>query len=272
MSATEKPNNTSASQNKSRQQKPTRPDGFHHHLLHEHAWTIELDSSGGHSDYLELMPSVEITLAFSAAALLILLLPGPAVLFVVSRGITQGSRGGLMSVAGLHLGSLVHVVAAAVGLSAVLVRSAMAFSTVKYAGAAYLVYLGIRTLRSRSTPPDVPVQPAGSPPAVSMRASFQEGLVVNLLNPKLALFFLAVLPQFVRTESGSFVGQILILGLIFIAIGFTTDSLYALSAARAAAWMRSRPQLAQRQRILAGCSYIGLGLLAAVSPRPNTLK
>jgi threonine/homoserine/homoserine lactone efflux protein len=213
------------------------------------------------------MPSMQVLLAFTAASVLILLMPGPAVLFVVSRGISQGSRGALMSVAGLHAGSLVHVFAAAAGLSALLVRSGTAFSVVKYAGAVYLVYLGVRTLRSHSAAPlTVEV------PLVSLKRSFREGFFVNVLNPKLALFFLAVLPQFVRANSGSVLGQILLLAVLFVLLGLLTDSVYALGAARLGSWMQTRPALARRQRTLAGVSYIGLGALAAFSPRPTTLK
>jgi threonine/homoserine/homoserine lactone efflux protein len=219
------------------------------------------------ADYLGHVPSTQMLIAFSIASVLILLVPGPAVVFVISRGISQGSRGALMSVAGLHAGSLVHVIAAAAGLSALLVRSATAFSVVKYAGAAYLMYLGVRTLRSQTTIP----RTLELPP-VSLKRSLREGFIVNLLNPKLALFFLAVLPQFVRPENDSILVQILSLGILFVVLGLLTDSAYALGAARLGSWLQTRPMLANRQRTFAGLSYLGLGALAALSPRPSTLK
>src|SRR5437868_2529285 len=145
------------------------------------------DAQGG--CYPPGMPVAGLGL-FVVAALLLLITPGPAVLYIVTRSMDQGRRAGLVSMLGVHAGTLVHIGAAAAGLSALLMASATAFSVVKYLGAAYLVYLGVRRLRDRST------RAAARPPAVRLRRAFVDGVVDNLLNPKTALLFLASLPQF----------------------------------------------------------------------------
>ena len=194
---------------------------------------------------------------FVLAALLLLITPGPAVLYIVTRSMDQGRRAGLVSMLGVHAGTLVHVAAAAAGLSALLMASATAFSVVTYLGAGYLVYLGVRRLLDRST------RTADRPPAVALRRAFVDGFVVNLLNPKTALFFLAFLPQFVDVTRGQVGVQILVLGLIFVALGMVTDGLYALGAGTAARWLRSRPRFLAGERWVSGGMYIGLGVAAA---------
>jgi threonine/homoserine/homoserine lactone efflux protein len=197
---------------------------------------------------------------FVVAALLLLLTPGPAVLYIVTRSVGQGRRAGLVSVAGVHAGTFVHVAAAAAGLSAVLAASATAFGVVRYLGAAYLVYLGVRHLRARAA------APSGAPPALrSLGRAFVDGLVVNVLNPKTALFFLAFLPQFVSVSRGGAAGQIVALGGLFVLLGLVTDGLYALTAGTAARWLRARGALAAAGRWIPGTMYIGLGLAAALS-------
>jgi threonine/homoserine/homoserine lactone efflux protein len=197
---------------------------------------------------------------FTVAALLLLLTPGPAVLYIVARSIDQGRQAGLVSMLGVHVGTLVHVAAAAAGLSAVLAASATAFTVVKYLGAAYLVYLGLRRLLARGPG-------AGNGPVRVPRLSraFVDGVVVNVLNPKTALFFLAFLPQFVDVGRGQVGLQILALGGIFVALGLLTDGGYALTAGTAGQWLRGHPRFLASERWVSGSMYIGLGLAAALT-------
>jgi threonine/homoserine/homoserine lactone efflux protein len=196
---------------------------------------------------------------FVAAALALLLVPGPAVLYIVARSIDQGRSAGLVSVLGVHLGSLVHVTAAAVGLSSLLVSSATAFSVVKYAGAAYLIYLGARALLSRQPGKAVEVRQA------PLKTLLRQGAVVNILNPKTALFFLAFLPQFVDPAAGSSALQLAFFGLLFVTLGLVTDSLYALAAGTAGEWLRSSRFFVGARRWVSGTVFIGLGLATALS-------
>jgi len=197
---------------------------------------------------------------FVVAALVLLITPGPAVLYIVTRSIDQGRWAGLVSMLGVHVGTLVHVAAAAVGLSAVLVASATAFTAVKWLGAAYLVYLGVRRILDRTVTGSVA---SGRPRR--LRRAFLDGVVVNTLNPKTALFFLAFLPQFVDLSRGHPGAQILGLGLLFVLLGTLTDGAYALGAGTAARWLRGRPRFLAGERWVSGGVYIGLGVVAAVS-------
>jgi threonine/homoserine/homoserine lactone efflux protein len=199
-------------------------------------------------------------LVFVGAALALLLVPGPAVLYIVARSVHQGRSAGLASVLGIHVGTLVHIVAATIGLSALVVSSATAFTVVKLLGAAYLVVLGIRTLLGRDEPADV----AGLP-ARGRRRDFAEGIVVNVLNPKTALFFLAFLPQFVDPESGSPALQILVLGVVFMVLGLVTDSAWALAAGTAGGWLRGHRGFLRTQRYVTGSVYVGLGVATALT-------
>jgi threonine/homoserine/homoserine lactone efflux protein len=198
---------------------------------------------------------------FAVAALALLVVPGPAVLYIVARSVHQGRRAGLASVLGIHVGTLVHVLAATIGLSALLVSSATAFTVVKLLGAAYLVLLGIRTLLGR----DGAVEEAPSGPTRGRRRDFAEGIVVNVLNPKTALFFLAFLPQFVDPDHGHASLQILVLGLTFMALGFVTDSLWALAAGTAGGVLRGSRRFVRAQRYVSGTVYLGLGVLTALA-------
>jgi threonine/homoserine/homoserine lactone efflux protein len=195
---------------------------------------------------------------FSVAAIALLLIPGPAVLYVVVQSAEQGRRAGLASVAGIHVGSLVHVAAATAGLSAVIVASATAFSLVKYAGAAYLVYLGVRELLERAPPVEAHRQ------SEPLRRSFVRGIVVNVLNPKTALFFLAFLPQFVDRARGGVWSQVLVLGLLFIGLGLLSDSLYAVAAGTVGSLLRRKRRAL---RYGSGLVYVGLGATAAFAKR-----
>jgi threonine/homoserine/homoserine lactone efflux protein len=195
---------------------------------------------------------------FCLAALALLAIPGPAVLYVVVQSAEQGRRVGLASVAGIHLGTVVHVAAAAAGLSALIVTSAVAFSTVKYAGAAYLIYLGVRKLFERA-PPD-----EHEPARDSLRRAFARGAVVNVLNPKTALFFLAFLPQFIDTDRGGVWSQALVLGVVFMVLGLMSDSLYALAAGTVGGLLRRKRRAL---RYGSGIVFIGLGTAAALTKR-----
>src|SRR5215211_1194808 len=203
------------------------------------------------------MPETHTLVLFALAALALLLVPGPAVLYIVACSAEHGRRAGLVSVAGVHVGTLVHTTAAAVGLSALVVSSAVAFSTVKYAGAAYLVYLGIRKLVAGD---DVEPETSG---AVSTRGLFLQGAVVNILNPKTALFFLAFVPQFVDPDRAVW-PQVVAFGLTFVVVGFVSDGLYAIAAGSLAGWLRHH---ARRSRLASGSILVGLGAVAAFAKR-----
>jgi threonine/homoserine/homoserine lactone efflux protein len=199
---------------------------------------------------------------FVAASVALLLTPGPAVLYIVARSVEQGRAAGLVSVLGIHLGTVVHVAAAAIGLSALLVSSALAFAIVKYLGAAYLVWIGIRTFMAKDPDPEAPVVQAGP-----LRRAFRDGFVVNLLNPKTAIFFLAFLPQFVDPARGALHWQILVLGLTFMGLGVVSDGVFALAAGAAGGFLRRNRRFLRFQRWFAGTAFIGLGVTAALATR-----
>jgi threonine/homoserine/homoserine lactone efflux protein len=204
------------------------------------------------------VPDLSSLALFAGAALALLLVPGPAVLYIVARSIEQGRVAGLVSMLGIELGGLVHVAAAALGLSALLVQSAVAFSVVKYAGAAYLVYLGLRKLLARERP-----EAGEARRTKKLGKLFRQGIVVNVLNPKTALFFFAFLPQFVDPDAGTVGLQIGLLGLLFIALAVVSDGSYALAAGTAAQWIRGNPRFLQVKRWVSGSVFVGLGLTAA---------
>ena len=207
-----------------------------------------------------MIPDLATLGLFCVAALALLVVPGPAVLYIVAQSIDGGRRAGLYSTLGVHLGSVVHVAAAAVGLSAILVSSATAFSVVKYAGAAYLVYLGLRQLLARRATVPLDVDRRRSP-----RELLTRGVVVNVLNPKTALFFLAFLPQFVDVSAGQVGLQIAFLGVVFIVVGLLSDGAYALLAGTAAEWLRRSSAFAHVQRFVSGGVFVGLGVATALS-------
>src|SRR5262249_15109562 len=170
---------------------------------------------------------------FLTAATILLITPGPAVLYIVARSVDQGRLAGIVSVLGIQLGTLVHVVAAAFVASALLMSSALAFDGLKYAGALYLVYLGLRTLLRREEP-----AMAAEAPRKSLGAIFAQGALVNVLNPKTALFFLAFLPQFVSPARGSVAVQVVVLGLVFMGLSLITDGTWAVAAGSAGGFLR----------------------------------
>ncbi|MEP7054444.1 MAG: LysE family translocator [Actinomycetota bacterium] len=206
------------------------------------------------------MPTASRFALFVPTALTLLLIPGPAVLYIVTRSVQQGRRAGLASVAGIHTATLVHIAAAAAGVSALLVRSAVLFSIVKYAGAAYLFVLGVATLRRHGF--EAPAAPVRRP----ARQLYMQGFVVNVLNPKTALFFLAFLPQFVDVGRSHVARQMTLLGLTFLLLGAATDSTYAVLAARIGGRLSVNSRLRRRQQLATGGVLIGLGVMAGLSP------
>ncbi len=210
------------------------------------------------------MPDLALYGVFLLAALGLLLVPGPAVLFIVAQSIEGGRRAGLVSTLGVHCGSLVHVAAAALGLSSLLVSSARAFEVVKYAGAAYLIFLGLRTLFARASPPDR----SDTRRADSQR--LRRAATVQILNPKTALFFLAFLPQFVDPNGPAPTLQLLVLGATFVALGLVTDGTYALLAGAVAPRLRRARGAASAGRWASGGILVGLGLTAALTGSRRT--
>ena len=206
------------------------------------------------------MPHLATLLAFSLTALVLLLIPGPAVLYIVSQSVTHGRRAGVVATLGVHTGTMVHIAAAAVGLSAILVSSSLAFAAVRFVGAAYLIYLGVRTLLERHQGP----VHAPLPHELRMSRIYRQGALVTVTNPKTALFFFAFLPQFVDPHGAAVPEQIIVLGITFALLGLVTDSLYGLVAGSAAGWMRGRTAVRSVQRWVTGCIFIGLGVATAV--------
>jgi threonine/homoserine/homoserine lactone efflux protein len=212
------------------------------------------------------MPSPEVFAAFAIASLALLVVPGPSVLYIVTRSMDQGRAAGLISVLGIHTGSIVHVAAAALGLSAILASSALTYGVVKYVGAAYLIWLGIRTLRDRGEE-----RPSVNGRDHSLARIYAQGVVVNVLNPKTALFFLAFLPQFVDVSRGSVPMQIVLLGLTFILLGFISDGTYALVSARVSRTLATRRRSGVVRRWLPGLTLIGLGVVSAFTGRRHAV-
>jgi threonine/homoserine/homoserine lactone efflux protein len=189
----------------------------------------------------------------------LLLIPGPAVIYILNRSVSDGREVGLAAVAGLELGNMVHVVAASAGLSAVLATSATAFNTVKWLGAGYLVFVGVRTLLMR------PATMSGDSTSVTLKRSFTQGVVVNTLNPKVALFFVSYLPQFIDADKGAAWSQALVLGTVFVLIGCCTDGMYALTASALRNKLLTGRTLPIVQRYVAGSVFIALGVMAATT-------
>jgi threonine/homoserine/homoserine lactone efflux protein len=209
------------------------------------------------------LPGTARFAAFIVASLAMLLTPGPAVMYIIARGIVQGWRAGVASAVAVGGGNFVHALMATAGLSALLVASAEAFAVVKWAGAAYLTYVGIRTLRARDPDPTEvapPVQPFG--------AIMRQGFVVAVLNPKTAMFFLAFVPQFVDQAQGNVAAQFFILGSLFAGMGVVTDSAYgALSGALGGLFARRR-QAQRWARMAAGGLYVALGVSTTLAEVP----
>ena len=205
-------------------------------------------------------------LAFVLAALVVLLIPGPGVIYVVTRSLTQGRKAGLVSVLGLSVGALVHVLAATAGLSALLLTSATAFGLVKILGACYLIYLGIRALPTRTS-----VATTSTLQQDSLHRIFADGVLVSVFNPKIAVFFLAFLPQFVNPELGAVTLQFFLLGLLYVILAFCTDGAYALFASYFRSLLGRSRMPESLPRYASGIVYLGLGIGLALSDRKSPL-
>ena len=209
------------------------------------------------------MPNDTLLIGFIAASLVVLLIPGPGVVYVVTTSVSQGCRAGLASVLGLSAGVLVHVAAATVGLSAILLTSATAFSIVKILGAGYLIYLGIRTLFAGRLTLGI----EGST-SVSFYRLCTDGVVVSVFNPKIAVFFLAFLPQFVEPSRGSIPQQVFLLGIVYVGLALITDGAYAILASSLRHWFHGRVMQGPLPRYVSGSVYLGLGVNAAFAETP----
>ena len=216
------------------------------------------------------MGSVGSFVTFCLASVALVVIPGPAVVYIVTRSVDQGRRAGLVSALGIATGGLVHVMAAAVGLSALLYSSATAYEVVRWAGAAYLVFLGVRRLLTRD---DAALAAAASDAvaAESLGRIYGRGVVVNILNPKTALFFFAFLPQFTTADGAGRIGQVAVLGLVFVSIALASDSTYALVASHLGGMLRNSRAWGAARRWWSGTIYVVLGVVTAVTGhRPST--
>src|SRR5690349_6689010 len=198
------------------------------------------------------MPSLGTFALFSVAAVALAVVPGPAVTYIVTQSVDKGRRAGLVSAGGVASGGLVHVIAATVGLSALIASSATAFTVVKLVGAVYLIAVGIQRIRSRDDD-DAP-EPAPS----SLQKLYAQGVVVNVLNPKTALFFLAFLPQFVDPDRGAVAPQVAALGAVFVAIALCSDAAYAFTADLLAGRLRRTGAGARVRRWVSGGIFVAL--------------
>ncbi len=201
-------------------------------------------------------------LVFLGAALALNLSPGPDLIYVLSRTVAQGTKVGMASAAGVWTGAFVHVLAAAFGLSAILMTSAEAFTVVKHIGAAYLIYLGIQALRSRGTTVDFSVNQS---PGMSPAQAYRQGVLVDVLNPKVAVFFMAFLPQFVRPGHGHPSLQLVVLGALIIVVAVPVETLFVMAASRTTRFFRSHPGASVWLDRLLGTILITLGLRLALS-------
>jgi len=208
------------------------------------------------------MPSTNSILLFMAAALALNISPGPSILYILSRSLGQGREAGLVSVLGLATATLIHAVAMALGLSTLLLYSPVAFSVVKYLGAAYLIYLGVSALLSRRA---IHAASTANAAPLSLGAVYRQGVVTDLLNPKVALFFISFLPQFVDPSASSPTLQILFFGLLFHVTGVPVNLMVALAGGRLAAFMARRPRWARMQSWTSGTVLVALGLRLALS-------
>ncbi|VVE44945.1 LysE family translocator [Pandoraea commovens] len=208
------------------------------------------------------MPTLATLATFVVVVLGLFLIPGPAVLLTITRTVQGGRRAGVMTGMGIALGDLVHTLCAAVGLSAVLMTSALAFDVVKYVGAAYLIYLGVKALRERPSDPQLPVAPKVSP-----GRAFGQAVATEVLNPKTALFFLAFMPQFVHASEGNAFGQFLVLGLVFVAMSALYTAAIAMSVRPLGKFVGRFAWLLRWQGKIIGTIFIGLGLRVAMQQR-----
>jgi threonine/homoserine/homoserine lactone efflux protein len=211
------------------------------------------------------VPSVETLLAFALACIILVIIPGPSVLFIVGRALAHGRRAALASVAGNTTGASLVVAVVALGFGAVAAQSVEVFTVLKLVGAAYLIYLGIHTIRTRGDLVTKLSEPAGP----ADRRMFWQGVVVGFTNPKLLIFFAAVLPQFVDAGAGSATTQMLVLGLLFALIAATLDSTWGMVAGTARAWFATSPDRLRWMGGLGGTSLIVMGAGLALTGRKD---
>ena len=205
------------------------------------------------------MPDSNSLISFAIASFALLVIPGPAVLYIVNRSVSDGRSIGFAAVVGIELGTLMHVLAATAGLSAILAASPSAFNAVKYLGALYLISVGLRTLMRK------PASVASLASSMTNFQAFRQGFIINTLNPKVALFFLSFLPQFIDQDKSSNALQALMLGVVFVSCGFITDGTYALTASSLREVLVKGKTLPFVQRYIAGVVFIGLGLVASLA-------
>jgi threonine/homoserine/homoserine lactone efflux protein len=206
------------------------------------------------------MPPLTNILLFMVAAITLLAIPGPAVIYIVTRSVSQGRAAGIASVLGIHVGTAVYVAATSMGISALLAASATAFLVVKYLGASYLIWLGVQKLRRRKNSEE----PSAGTADTSLRRVFCQGVVVNILNPKTLIFFTAFLPQFVDQQRGFYAGQLAFFGALFIMLGIVSDGTYALLSSALAGRLRRSSRLQRRLDRYSGAAYLALGVFAAL--------
>jgi len=207
------------------------------------------------------MPTTATLIAFAAAAFALVVIPGPNLIYIITRGIQQGRRAAVVSSLGVQLGMVVHIVLATFGLSALVARSPVLYDVIRYAGAAYLVWMGISLLRKRHAVADE----VGELRPASTRQLFLHGFAINMLNPKVILFVLALLPQFVDPARGSTVSQMLILGAVFIVVALVSDTTYALVSGSLGAWLKRHPGSGRHRDRASGLVYLMLGLVVALT-------
>ena len=205
------------------------------------------------------MPDLNSLISFAVASVALLVIPGPAVIYIVNRSVADGRQIGLAAVVGLELGTFMHVLAATVGLSAILATSENAFNVVKYLGASYLVLIGLRTLTRK------PEAISTSVSSMTQSQAFRQGFIINTLNPKIALFFLSFLPQFIDPNISSNARQSLILGSVFVLCGFVIDGVYALTASSLREVLVKGKALPFIQQYVAGVVFVLLGAAAALA-------
>lgn len=211
-----------------------------------------------------ILPELHNIGLFIAAATIVIIIPGPAVLYIMAKSAEQGYKAGIFSVLGIGVGGLFHVFAASIGLSALLVASATAFSIIKYLGALYLIYLGIKKLFDKSAF----IKEKIKSDKKKHSKIFFEGVIVNILNPKAAIFFFAFLPQFISPEKGGATSQILFLGAIFIIIAVTSDIMYVFISGKISKWVKKQAKGMRFSNYIIGSIYIFLGILTLSINKP----
>lgn len=218
-------------------------------------------------EYEKGMPSIEILISFTIAALIMNLSPGPSNLYVMARSIAQGVHAGIVAAIGLAVGSMVHVIATVLGLSAVFAYSPLLYTFVKLVGAAYLIYLGVSYWKSNTQDGDVSANKAKQKPLLSV---LKESIIVEVSNPKTALFFLALLPQFVVPESGPVSHQLLVLGIIVTVTALPCDLLVAVSSSKVANWLSNNEKAQVVQERVSGSILVGMGSYIVTNEVLNT--